>query len=132
MPKNQKKAKNSKNDTSVVKRILVEADLEGQVYGLLCNALGMRFFNVNCADGVNRRCKIRKKRMRCNEGDYVIVSIREFDKFNGDVIHRFDQEETRDLQKCGKMPILGKKDENTSENIDIIHDDDVGFDFENI
>jgi translation initiation factor 1A len=129
MPKNQKKGKNSKNGSTVEKRLLVEADLEGQIYGILCNPLGMRFFNVTCADGVTRRCKIRKKRMRCSEGDFVIVSLREFDNFNGDVIHRFNIDEARDLQKCGKMPLFDKKVE-SGTNISV--EDDGEFFFEDI
>ena len=129
MPKNKKKGKNAKNKGATVdKRKLVDADLDGQVYGILEKSLGSRFFTVNCLDNTKRRCKVRQKRMRCKEGDCVIVSLRDFDDANADIIYRYDSDEVRQLQKMGVLPdsiVIGAfKDVEVEE-------DDV-FIFENI
>lgn len=129
MPKKAKCGKNSKTKGSFQeKRKLIEPDIDGQVYGILEKALGSRFFNVNCLDGVQRRCKVRSKRLKVVQGDVVIVSLREFDDKNGDVIYKYNSEEVRDLQKAGNLP--------TSELINIkneeVDDDDCAFDFDDI
>lgn len=103
MPKKKKARKNTKN-AAIEKRKLVEADDEGQVYGIIEKALGSRFFDVNCLDSMKRRCKVRKKRMRVLVGDCVIVSLRDFDVNNADIIYRYDTEEARQLQKAGIIP----------------------------
>lgn len=120
MPKKKKACKNSKNNTNVIeKRKLLEADLDGQVYGFLEKALGNRFFDVKCMDGKTRRCKVRNKRMKVKQGDCVIVSLREFDDKNADIIYRYDLEEVRKLQKMGSLPnedVIGPfNDEETSD-----------------
>ena len=132
MPKKKKAGKNKKNShTNVEKRKLVESDLDGQIYGFIEKALGSRFFTVNCMDNTKRRCKVRKKRMRCKEGDCVIVSLRDFDDENADVIYKYDVEEVRQLQKMGVIPTsdvvgaIGAIDED-------MMDDDGGFTFEEI
>lgn len=105
MPKNAKKKKNNKNkDTVVEKRKLVEADLDGQVYGILGKALGSRYFTVNCVDNVVRRCRVRKKRMKVKEGDICIIALRNFDENNADIIYKYDDDEVRILQKDGILP----------------------------
>ncbi len=128
MPKNKKKGKNAKCKGDVVKRKLIEADLDGQVYGILEKALGSRFFTVNCLDNTKRRCKVRKKRLRCKEGDCVIISLRDFDDENADVIYRYGSDEVRQLQKMGVIP--------GNDVIGIFKDDEVdeeaGFVFEDI
>jgi translation initiation factor 1A len=130
MPKKKKKGKNAKSKgKNVEKRKIIEADLDSQVYGILEKALGSRFFTVNCLDNTKRRCKIRKKRMRCKEGDCVIVSLRDFDDNNADVIYRYDSEEVRYLQKMGVLP---GSDTIGSFNDDEEAEEQDGFIFEDI
>ena len=131
MPKKQKAGKNKKNiNDHVEKRKLLEADLDGQVYGILEKALGNRFFDVNCMDNKKRRCKVRQKRLKVKQGDCVIVSLRMFDDNNADIIYKYDAEEVRTLQKMGILP--------SSDVIGIINDDDLldqtmgGFSFEDL
>jgi len=129
MPKNQKKKKNTKNKTSnVEKRALLLPDIDGQVYGCVEKALGARFFTVKCLDKVDRRCKVRSKRLRIKAGDIVIISLREFDDKNADIVYRYDADEVRTLQKDGAIPsneYMGK-----AEVIEEGEDD--VFDFEEI
>lgn len=130
MPKKKKAGKNAKSKSvNIEKRQLIEADLDGQVYGIIEKALGSRFFTVNCLDNTQRRCKVRKKRMKCSEGDCVIVSLRDFEDGNADVVYRYDSEEVRQLKKNGVLPestVVG-----SYENIDDDDDQD-GFKFEDI
>lgn len=128
MPKKKKCGKNSKSkDTFVEKRKILEADLDGQVYGFLEKALGDRFFTVNCTDNTNRRCKVRKKRLRCKAGDCVIVSLRNFDDTNADIIYKYDEEEVRILRRSGILPsadVMG--------SVILEEDEFEGFDFDDI
>ena len=129
MPKKKKAGKNTKSKGIVLeKRTLLEPSLDGQVFGVLEKALGSRFFDVKCLDSVMRRCKVRKKRLKVQQGDVVIVSLRDFDDKNADIIHRYHAEEVRELQKNGSLPssiIISKNDA-------FMEDDDCAFDFDDI
>lgn len=130
MPKKKKAGKNTKSKNVIeVKRDLIVPDLNCQVFGILTKILGCRFFDVNCLDGKQRRCKVRSKRLRINQDDVVIVSLRPFDDKNADIIYKYNSEEVRELQRIGSLPnteSLGiKLDDNKI-------DDDCAFDFEDI
>lgn len=130
MPKKKKCGKNTKSKGSnIEKRKLIEADLDGQVYGIIEKALGDRFFTVNCLDNTIRRCRVRSKRMRIKTGECVIIALRDFDEFNADIIYRYDADETRQLQRMCVIPgadIIGAFDKDTTEP------EDDGFIFEDI
>lgn len=133
MPKNQKAKKNTKsNNVNSEKRKLLEADLEGQVYGIIEKALGDRFFTVNCLDNMKRRCRVRQKRMKVGDGDCVVVSLRNYDDNNADIIYKYDASEVRQLQKEGILPgsdVIGVFND---ENKDAVVDEEEGFVFEDI
>jgi translation initiation factor 1A len=131
MPKKQKAGKNSKTKNGVAeKRKLIEADLDGQVYGILEKELGNRFFDVMCLDNTKRRCKIRQKRLKVKHGDYVIVSLRNFDDKNADVIYKYEDDEVRLLQKKGILPCA---DVSATEKInELDEEEDTGFSFDDI
>ena len=130
MPKKKKAGKNTKSKNIVeTKRKLIEPDLSYQVFGILTKTLGSRFFDVNCLDGRERRCKVRKKRMKVKQDDVVIISLREFDDTNADIIYKYNLEEIRELQRIGSLPStesLGIR----INDCDI--DDECVFDFEEI
>jgi translation initiation factor 1A len=132
MPKKQKAGKNKKSSNmNAEKRKLIEADLDGQVYGIIEKVLGDRFFTVNCLDNTKRRCKVRQKRMKVKDGDCVIVALREFDDNNADIIYKYDSSEVRQLQKDGILPnseVIGVFNDEDKEK----ENDDDGFDFEDI
>lgn len=130
MPKKKKAGKNTKSkNITEEKRNLIEPDLSCQVFGILTKTLGSRFFDVNCLDGKQRRCRVRNKRLRVKQDDVVIISLREFDDKNADIIYKYNSEEVRELQRIGSLPSgesLGiKYDENDNE-------DDCTFDFDDI
>lgn len=117
MPKKVKAKKNSKTrNMEVQKRKIIYADPEFHVYGILEKALGGRFYNVKCLDGMTRRCKVRQKRLRVKEGDMCIISLREFQPKVGDVIYKYDAEEVRQLRNEQVIPKMDTISENTTYN----------------
>ena len=123
-----KKNKGKKKKPDEEKRAILYADLDGQVYGIVEKALGSRYFDVKCLDNKMRRCRIRKKRIKIKLNDVVIVSLRDFDDKNGDIIYKYDLDETRILQKEGILPSSSFTFVNNNMDDDI----EVGFDFESI
>lgn len=130
MPKKNKAAKNTKSNTSgiVEKRELIEADLDGQVYGIIERVLGGCYFDVNCLDAKKRRCKVRNKRLKLQVRDCVIVALREFEEKTGDIIYKYNSDEVRELQKKGVICNLEVSDCTANNN----ESDDEAFIFENI
>jgi initiation factor 1A len=120
--------KNKKRSTHTVEKQLVEADDNDQVYGMIEKALGGCYFSVNCFDNKIRRCKNRKKRIKVNASDIVIVSLREFEDI-GDIIHKYEPEEVRKLQNSGVLPT---NIASTISTDDLNKDDNCGFDFDTI
>eukprot|EP00439_Symbiodinium_sp_Y106_P029702 s3028_g3.t1 len=49
------------------------------------------------------RCKMRKK-VWCNQGDIVLVSLRDFQDEKGDIITKYTAEEARSLKNYGELP----------------------------
>ena len=126
MPKKIKSRKNRKNKQDKdYKRKLELADDE-QVYGIVEKALGNCYFNVRCSDGKTRRCKVRSRRLRIKLNNYLIISLRDFDDKNADIIHRYDNEEIIELKKLGKLETLLKKEKNQNDdfnNFDVVFED---------
>lgn len=124
MPKKAKAKKNSSNrkNVSEEKRKLLIPDSDGQTLGFVEKALGCRFFNVSCVDGKQRRCKVRSKRLRINLNDLILVSLRDFDDKNADIIHRYSKEEAREFVKLGLLP--------SDSSLETINDDDNGIIFD--
>lgn len=131
MPNKKKRGKNSKNKNLIVeKRKLLEADLDGQVYGFVDKATGCGYFTVNCIDNTIRRCKARNKRLRISAGDCVIIALRDFDDVNGDIIYKYNSDEVRQLQKIGALPdreVIGasKNEDGYPEEEDVFVFDDI-------
>lgn len=131
MPKKNKARKNTKNkESQQIEKKILYPDVDGQIYGFLEKALGSRFFDVNCMDGKKRRCKVRNKRMRVQQGDCCIISLREYDDKNADIIHKYNTIEVRQLQKEGELPSIS----NIEELNDNEGEDDItfAFDFDDI
>jgi translation initiation factor 1A len=126
MPKKDKRCKNNHRGASDEKE-LVLAD-EGQTYGNVSKSLGNRWFDVQCQDGVLRKCQVRgnmRNKKYVNVGDVVIVSLRDFQDNKGDIIHVYNGEETRTLKNTGEL-LMDVKIIETEET------EESGFDFENI
>lgn len=128
-----KKAKGKKKPTmGDTKRSIVYADIDGQIYGVIEKELGGRFFDVKCMDNTMRRCKVRQKRLKIKQHDIVIISLRDFDDKNGDIVYCYDSDEVRFLQKEGILPSSDFINSSTEDSIMVDDDNDGGFEFEEI
>lgn len=98
MPRGDTHVKKHKKREKYVETKLVYAT-EDQVYGKIMKAVGGSFFIVKCADGKERRCKMRSKRPHITENDYVIVSLREYDTSLGDIVHKYKYEHSNQIEE---------------------------------
>ena len=129
MPKKDKRCKNNHSGQNSKELILAEED-NGQTYGNVVKALGSRRFDVQCQDGILRKCQVRgsmRNRKFVNVGDVVIVSLRDFENDKGDIVHVYNNEEVRVLKKSEKLLMEVKQNKDESEG-----EDDNCFDFESI
>lgn len=122
--------KKHKNDYTPKSRDLLIKD-EFQDYGKIIKAFGSGHMEILCNDGETRMGTIRGsmyKRVWINIGDFVLVSIREFEDNKIDIIHKYTLDEARKLIKYKEFsPILTgvHEDENDiifedeNDNIDI-------------
>ncbi len=72
-------------------------------------------------------CTIRGKlrnRVWINNGDIILVSLREFGDEKADVIHKYYPEEAFELQELGELP------ENIAINEGVVDEDDDGLELE--
>ena len=106
MPKKKKKKK--KKSFPVKIRSLEElVKTEGQEYALVTEILGNCRLRVTCTDGKKRIGHIRgkmKKRVWITRGDYVLVSLRDFQDEKADIIMKYKQDEVEKLKKYNEIP----------------------------
>lgn len=109
MPKSKgkggKNRRRGKNDTGF-KRELVLRD-EDQEYAQVTKMLGSGRVEVQCFDGEMRHAHIRgkmRKKVWISLGDIVLVSIREFQPEQADVILKYHPDEARALKAQGELP----------------------------
>ena len=80
---------------------------EGQEYGQVIRLVGNGRLEAYCFDGVKRMCTIRgklKNRVWLNNGDIILVSLREFGEDKGDIIAKYYDDEAKELQELGEIP----------------------------
>ena len=107
MPRNKtggKKTKKGKND--VIRKFITisKEDKECQRYAVVERALGnnrfeLKFLNGDTILGIKR--KAIKRNQWINAGATVIASLREYQKDKCDIIHLYNDEESRQLRKRG-------------------------------
>lgn len=127
--KGGKNRRRGKNDSGF-KRELQLRD-EGQEYAQVVRMLGSGRVECMCFDGEERLAHIRgkmRKKVWINQGDIVLVSIREFQPDKCDVILKYHPDEARALKAQGELP----------ENTNIMEsskfgesDDECNFEFDN-
>merc|ERR1719152_341086 len=89
-----------------VKRELIFKE-DGQEYGQVMRMLGNGRCEVSCFDGTKRLCHIRgkmRKKVWVNQGDIVLVSLRDFQDEKGDIIVKYTADEARNLKTYGELP----------------------------
>jgi len=125
MPKNKgkggktrKRGKNSGTD-ELIKRDLIIKDV-GQEYAVVQRMLGNGRVEAYCYDGKKRQCHIRgkmkKKKIWINQGDTVLISLRDYQDEKADIIHRYKPEEARELKKIAELPDDAKINENDTSD----------------
>merc|ERR1712048_1447957 len=102
---------------------------DGQEYGQVMRMLGNGRCEVNCFDGTKRLCHIRgkmRKKVWVNQGDIVLVSLRDFQDEKGDIIVGYTPDEARNLKTYGELPDTVKINE--TDIVDELSEDGVEFD----
>lgn len=113
MPKNKGKGgKNRRRGTNKGeddKRELVFKE-EGQEYAQVARMLGNGRLEAQCFDGTKRLCHIRgkmRKKVWVNQGDIVLIGLRDFQDEKADVIMKYNSDEARLLKQYGELPESG-------------------------
>ncbi|KAK9237521.1 nucleic acid-binding protein [Lipomyces starkeyi] len=117
MPKNKgkggKNRRRGKNENDDEKRELVFKE-DGQEYAQVVKMLGNGRLEALCFDGEKRLAHIRgklRKKVWINQGDIILLSLREFQDNQGDVILKYNADEARSLKNYGELPETAKINE---------------------
>ncbi|KAF8061317.1 bbs9 [Scenedesmus sp. PABB004] len=109
MPKNKgkggKNRRRGKNENEEKRELIFKED--GQEYAQVLRMLGNGRLEAQCIDGVKRLCHIRgkmRKKVWVNQGDIVLVGLREYQDAKGDVILKYMADEARSLKQYGELP----------------------------
>ena len=102
MTKNRggKKFKRKKKVTEQIKIIYKDSYNNGQFYGLITEVLGDCRYKVLCEDGTTLLGSLRgklRKRVRIEYNDVVIICPREFQNSKGDIVHVYNNIDSRML-----------------------------------
>lgn len=128
--KGGKKFKKGKKQTFHQKALIYKDPKEDQEYGKIIRAVGNGRFEIQCFDGKTRMGIIAgnmRKRVWINKDDIILFSKWEFttDDDKCSIIHKYDTDEARRLQKEGEFPDTINLDE---EN-EFGNDDNFQFDY---
>jgi len=117
MPKNKgkggKNRRRGKNENDNEKRELIFKE-EGQEYATVVKMLGNGRLEAKCFDGPSRLCHIRgklRKKVWINQGDIILLSLREYQDGKGDVLMKYSADEARSLKAYGELPESAKINE---------------------
>lgn len=130
--KGGKNRRRGKNENESEKRELVFKE-DGQEYAQVVKMLGSGRLEAVCFDGARRLCHIRgkmRKKVWINQGDIILIGLREYQDGKGDVILKYTADEARNLKTYGELPDTAKINE-TDTFGEGDHDDDIEFDFAN-
>lgn len=103
--KGGKKHKRNKNNNDFTKVLRVKED--GQEYARVTRCKGNCRFDVSCCDGKDRAailCGAMRKRKFINQGQIVLVSLRDFQDDICDIIDSYDENQSRKLKENGGIP----------------------------
>ncbi|KAJ2902411.1 eukaryotic translation initiation factor 1a [Zalerion maritima] len=133
MPKNKgkggKNRRRGKNENDNEKRELTFKE-EGQEYAQVVKMLGNGRLEAQCFDGTKRLAHIRgklRKKVWINQGDIILLSLRDYQDEKGDVILKYTADEARSLKSFGELPESAKINETDTYGAD--GDDDCNFEF---
>ena len=127
------KAAGRKFDAVVPSTSLRKAE-QGELYAVVSKNWGNGLVGVECADGVTRKCRIRKKftgrRQRENQvaiGGAVLVGLREYatDQETCDLLEVYAPGDVERLKKMDKVWCSLIKEEGSELDADVVFDEDV-------
>ena len=113
---------------------------EGELYAVVCKNWGNGLVGVECADGVTRKCRIRKKftgrRQRENHvvvGGAVLVGLRDYatDQETCDLLEVYAAGDVERLKKIDKVWCTLVKEQETDEG-DIVFDESIEINVDEI
>lgn len=87
----------------------------------------------HCFDGQTRLCHIRgkmRKKVWVNQGDIILIGLRDYQDAKADVILKYTSDEARRLKSQGELP--DHTQINVADKIGEGDDEDIPFDFEEI
>jgi len=131
MPKN--KGKGGKNRRRGKKEDEEKRELQfkedGQEYGQVLRMLGNGRLEAYCFDGYKRLCHIRgkmRKKVWVNQGDIILIGLRDYQDGKGDVILKYTSDEARTLKVYKELPETAKINVDVDDN----EDDGVNVEFD--
>lgn len=92
--------------------------------------LGNGRLEALCFDGSKRLAHIRgklRKKVWINQGDIILLSLRDYQDEKGDVILKYSADEARSLKAYGELPESAKINETDTYGDNA--EDGIGFDF---
>merc|ERR550519_27048 len=72
-----------------------------------------------CFDGVKRLCHIRgklRKKVWINNGDVILIGLRDYQDSKADVILKYSPDEARNLKSYGELPDSVSIEDNVDED----------------
>jgi translation initiation factor 1A len=124
-----KNRRRGKNENDNEKRELTFKE-EGQEYAQVVKMLGNGRLEALCFDGEKRLAHIRgklRKKVWINQGDIILLSLRDYQDEKGDVILKYSADEARSLKAYGELPESAKINETDTYGHEGL-DDNVEFD----
>ncbi|KAK0094454.1 hypothetical protein PV326_010823 [Microctonus aethiopoides] len=76
-------------------------------YAQVTKMLGNGRLEAMCFDGVKRLCHIRgklRKKVWINQGDIILIGLRDYQDAKADVILKYTSDEARNLKTYGEFP----------------------------
>lgn len=93
-------------------------------YAQVTKMLGNGRLEAMCFDGVKRLCHIRgklRKKVWINQGDIILIGLRDYQDAKADVILKYTSDEARNLKTYGEFPETGK----CNHHISISHTENI-------
>merc|ERR1711939_253982 len=128
--KGGKNRRRGKNENDNEKRELTFKE-EGQEYAQVLKMLGNGRLEALCFDGSKRLAHIRgklRKKVWINQGDIILLSLRDYQDEKGDVILKYSADEARSLKAYGELPENAKINETDTYGQE--GDGDCNFEFD--
>lgn len=135
MPKNKgkggKNRRRGKNEGEEKRELIFKED--GQEYAQVLRMLGNGRLEAQCFDGTKRLCHIRgkmRKKVWVNQGDIILISLRDFQDGKADVIVKYNSDEARQLKAYGELPENAKINESAVGEEG--EEEDIPFEFDDV